>query len=192
MLTKAGGMTDGLPVRSYRYMSDVSPASSVPALAPAGPTALARLRRYREAFLWTALIGFLVFMQWPMLRGYYFKLTGAVAPRGTIAWRTNLAGALAEAKQKGLPVLVDAGADWCPPCIAMQHDVWPDAEVAGLVAQGFIPLLIDVDTAPGVANRYGIATIPTVMVLDADGSVLRTAGYLPKSGMLRFLVAEDW
>jgi thioredoxin 1 len=173
-------------------MPDAPSTPSVSAPVHATPTARAWLRRSREAILWTALIGFLVYMDWPMLRGYYFKLTGSVAPRSTIAWRTDLAGALTEAKQRGLPVLVDAGADWCPPCIAMKHDVWPDDEVAARVAQGFIPLLVDVDASPAVADRYGIATIPTVMVLDADGAVLRKAGYLPKSGMLRFLVAEDW
>lgn len=163
-------------------------SSPTPPNAPRGGW----LRRHQEALWWTALFALLVFMQWPMLKGSYFKFTGAIAPPSAIQWRTDPAAALAEAKQRGLPVLLEAGADWCPPCIAMKHDVWPDAEVARLVARGFIPLLVDVDRAPDVANRYNISTIPTIIVLDADGSVLRTAGYLPKSGMLRFLVEEKW
>ena len=173
-------------------MSDVAPPPPVPTPVKSTSAPPAGLRRYREPILWIALIGFLVYMQWPMLRGYYFKMSGAVAPPSTIAWRTDLGAALAEAKQRGVPVLMDAGADWCPPCIAMKHDVWPDHQVSALVTKGFVPLLVNVDTAPDVANRYNISTIPTVMILDADGSVVRTAGYLPTSGMLRFLVDEDW
>ena len=150
------------------------------------------LRRNQEGFWWVALIGVLVYLQWPMLKGYYFKWSGAIAPRGSIAWQTDLATALAESKRVGRPVLLDAGAAWCPPCIAMEHDVWPDVEVARLVAAGYVPLKIDVDRSQDVAARYDIATIPAVMLLDSDGTVLRRAGYLPTSGMVRFLTDARW
>lgn len=171
-------------------MSDTVRPPGVP--GPVPPSAARTwFRRYSEAMFWTALIGVLVYLQWPMLRGYYFKLSGAISPPSAIAWHTDLSTALAESKRIGRPVLLDAGADWCPPCITMKHDVWPDAEVARLVAAGYVPLLIDVDRSPAVATRYSIDTIPAVMVLDSDGTVLRTAGYLPRSGMVRFLTETD-
>jgi thiol-disulfide isomerase/thioredoxin len=166
-----------------------SPAGQPPGT---GRTALQWLRRNQEGFWWAALIGVLVYLQWPMLRGYYFKLRGTAAPRGTIAWRTDLGAALVEARRVGRPVLLDAGASWCPPCIAMDHDVWPDAAVARLVDAGYVPVKIDVDRAPDVATRYDIATIPAVMLLDSDGTVVRRAGYLPTSGMVRFLSDPRW
>lgn len=158
----------------------------------AGTSLLARLRRHQEPLWWAAAFAIVIYMQWPMLRGYYFKLSGSVAPASPIAWTTDLQAALAESKRTGKPVLLDAEASWCPPCIAMKHDVWPDGEIARLVADRVIPLRIDVDAQPAVATRYNVDTIPTILLLDSDGSVLRTAGYLPRSGMVRFLTDARW
>ena len=163
-----------------------------PQPGPTPPTWKARLWRHQEWFWWALLLTVLVYMQWPMLRGYYFKVSGAVAPPTAIAWHTDIATALAESKKLNRPVLLDAGADWCPPCITMKHDVWPDPEVTRLVGAGYVPLLIDVDRQPAIASRYDIATIPAVMLLDSDGAVLRRAGYLPRAGMVRFLTDATW
>ena len=85
-------------------------------------------------------------------------------------------------------MLVDFSAEWCPPCLAMQHDVWPAAEVGRAVNASYVPLVIDVDRNGLVAERYGVTGIPAVMILDANGRVVRQAsGYLPASGVLRFL-----
>jgi len=85
-------------------------------------------------------------------------------------------------------VLVDFSAEWCPPCLAMRHDVWPAPEVGRAVNASYVPLVIDVDRNAPVADRYGVAGIPAVTILDANGRVVRqSAGYLPASGVLRFL-----
>jgi 2,3-bisphosphoglycerate-independent phosphoglycerate mutase len=96
----------------------------------------------------------------------------------------------AEARRTGRLVLVDVGADWCPPCIAMKHDVWSDPEVGRRVAASYVPLLVDADRDDVVSPRYGVSGIPTVLILDASGNVIRRASYLPRSGMLRFLAGD--
>jgi thioredoxin-like negative regulator of GroEL len=89
-------------------------------------------------------------------------------------------------------VLVDFSADWCPPCVAMKYDVWPHPQVASAINAGYVPVLVDADRDTVLAARYQVSAIPTVLLLDADGRVVRrNDGYLPRSGMLRFLAGTD-
>ena len=69
----------------------------------------------------------------------------------------------------------------------MKHDTWTDPAVARAVTEQFVPLLVDIDHDPATASHYDIEGIPTILVVDASGSVLRRAGFLPASGMRRFM-----
>jgi len=146
------------------------------------------LWRRREPVAWAALLAVVLTIQWPMLKGWYYKTTGAEAPASAIAWRTDFDGALAEARSANKRVLVDFSADWCPPCVAMKHDVWPHPQVARAVDAGYVALLVDADRDTVLAARYQVSAIPTVLLLDGDGRVVkRNDGFLPRAGMLRFL-----
>jgi len=150
--------------------------------------ALRAVWRRRDSMFWAALLLAFVTLQWPMLKGWYYKAAGVEAPASAIAWRTDLDAALAEARGSNKRVLVDVSADWCPPCVAMKHDVWPDPQVARAVDAEFVPLLVDADRDTVLAARYEVSSIPTVLLLDGDGRVVkRHDGFLPRSGMLRFL-----
>jgi thiol:disulfide interchange protein len=145
----------------------------------------------REGVVWASAVVLILVMQWPMLKGTWYKQTGARPPASTIAWHTDLDTALADARQTGRPVLVDFAADWCPPCVVMKHDVWPDRRVAAAVRGGYVALLVDVDTQPALASRYGIHGIPAVLVLDEHGEILRRAAFLGAGGMRRFLEGDE-
>lgn len=146
------------------------------------------LRLSREHVVWALVALFIVVLQWPMLKGTWYKRTGAAPPPSAIAWHTDLDTALEEAARLERPVLVDFAADWCPPCITMKHDVWPEPAVVAAVQEGYVPLLIDVDARPDVAARYDVSGIPSVMVLDEDGRVLRrTSSFLGAGAMAKFL-----
>lgn len=139
--------------------------------------------------IWLAVGLFFVWMQWPMLKGSFYRATGAAAP-SSIAWRTDLDAALEEARTTGRLVLADFSADWCPPCVVMKHDTWPDEAVRALVAQSYVPVLVDPDRDADASARYEIDAIPAVLILDGTGRVVARAGYLPASGMRRFLTAR--
>lgn len=140
-----------------------------------------------EWFLWAGLIVVIVVIQWPMLKGLYYRSAAEPPPPTSIRWRTDLPSALLEAQRTNKAVLVDFTADWCPPCIVMKHDVWPDDGVEGAVTRSYIPVLIDVDTDTTVGERYGVRGIPTVLVFDAAGHVVRRGDFLNASGMVKFL-----
>ena len=139
--------------------------------------------------LWAVLLGAVLYMQWPMFKGWYYKATGAQAPASGIDWRDGFDAALAESARTGKPVLLDFTASWCPPCKVMKHEVWPNPQVAQAVAEGYVPLLVDVDDPRNaeVAQRYGVRGIPSILVVDAQGKVLRQGSYMSKSDMLDFL-----
>lgn len=161
--------------------------------APATPGArgwmagAGRLAARYERWLWAGLFLVVLTVQWPALKGYYYKAAQVAPPPTSIEWRTDLDAALAEADRTGRRVLVDFTADWCPPCIAMKHDVWPDDDVERAVADGYVPVLIDIDRNYDVPDRFGVRGIPTVLVLDRAGGVLRRGSFFTASSMVSFL-----
>jgi thiol:disulfide interchange protein len=147
------------------------------------------LYRHRSALVWLAVGAVIVWMQWPMLKGTFYRLLKVPAPADGIAWQTDFDAALAESAQTGKPLLLDFTAAWCPPCQVMKHDVWPDPEVREAITAGYIPVLLDIDAPASrpVAERYNVSAVPTIMVVAADGSVVRKSGFKSKNAMLAFL-----
>ncbi len=138
--------------------------------------------------MWATIVALVLTVQWPMLKGWYYGETGAAAPASAIAWRSDFSRALTEARAAHKRVFVDFSASWCPPCIAMKHEVWPDADVARAINAGYVPVAVDADQNDGLSARYQVENLPTVLLLDADGRLLkRNEGYLPRAGIMRFL-----
>jgi thioredoxin 1 len=81
-------------------------------------------------------------------------------------------------------VLVEFGADWCPPCRAMA----PVLEgIARDKAQTLTVLTLDVDRNPRAAERYGALSLPTLILFRDGEPVERLVGARAKSMLLRAL-----
>jgi len=72
------------------------------------------------------------------------------------------------------PVLVDFFADWCGPCRMVTPVI---EEIAKSYDGKLIVGKVDVDANAGVAGKYGVMSIPTVVLFDGGKEVERQVGF---------------
>jgi thioredoxin 1 len=78
------------------------------------------------------------------------------------------------------PVLVDFWAPWCAPCRQLAPIVEELAgEYEGRVAFG----KLNTDESPNIARRYGVYSIPTLIVFKAGEPVKQVVGLRPKKDL---------
>ena len=78
------------------------------------------------------------------------------------------------------PVLVDFWATWCGPCRMLGPTI---AKIAQEQEGKVKVCKLDVDECPNVAVRYGIASIPTLIVFENGAIKAQAVGVRPKSAI---------
>ena len=81
------------------------------------------------------------------------------------------------------PVLLDFYADWCGPCRMVAPVLEEIAEERRDVLVG----KINVDENPELAGRFGVFSIPTLVVLKEGKETARSVGAKPKAQLLDLL-----
>jgi thioredoxin 1 len=72
-----------------------------------------------------------------------------------------------EVMQSDRPVLVDFSAAWCGPCKKLEPIV---DEIAGDYDGRIKVVKVDVDSSPATAARFGVMSVPTLLIV-SDGTV---------------------
>ena len=90
----------------------------------------------------------------------------------------------ADVERSPLPVLLDMWATWCGPCKILAPVIEELAvDLAGRVRVG----KLDVDENPATAARFGVRSIPTLLVLRDGRELDRIVGVQPKPEIARRL-----
>ncbi|MEN8650807.1 thioredoxin [Streptomyces sp. 21So2-11] len=83
--------------------------------------------------------------------------------------------------KSGEPVLVEFTADWCGPC----RQLAPVLSAVAKEQAGRLKVVqLDVDVNPGTTLRYGVLSMPTLMVFRDGEPVRQMVGARPKRKLL--------
>ncbi len=89
-----------------------------------------------------------------------------------------------EVLKSDLPVFVDFWAEWCGPC----RMVGPAVEQIGHMMVGKVKVAkLNVDENQEIAMKYGVQSIPSLILFKRGKEIGRTIGAAPKESYIKFI-----
>jgi thiol:disulfide interchange protein DsbD len=132
-------------------------------------------------------------VQWAV--GILAIVAGALIARSmskeAIVWDPYRSERITEARENGMPVVLDFSADWCIPCKELELNTFTDPKVI-LATRDWVRLKVDLtqfDSPESEALRreYRISGVPTILFLGPDGAEVpgsRIVGFVPPAEFL--------
>lgn len=86
--------------------------------------------------------------------------------------------------QAGQPVVVDFWAEWCGPCRMIAPAL---EEISSEMAGKVTVAKLNIDENPDVALRFGVRSIPTLILFSGGKPTAIQVGALPKSRLVEWI-----
>jgi thiol:disulfide interchange protein len=110
-----------------------------------------------------------------------------------LSWLSDEAAAFEKARAEHKGVVMNLVATWSQPSLEVAH-LLERPRIAAAIKPKFVALLIDVsngtDRDEALQKRYDIPTVPALVFLTADGSVLHQLVHLPSESELRTVIDD--
>ncbi len=104
------------------------------------------------------------------------SVAAATAAESEIAWQSNLETGMKLAQQTNRFVLIHFYSTHCPPCRALEKDVFAQPGLPAALEAQFVPVKINVDQQPVIASKYGIDRWPTDVIVTPDDHQIAKLG----------------
>lgn len=104
-----------------------------------------------------------------------------------IRWLPWTTDAFTRARGEAKPVLLSIVAPWSIACAEMERTTWADPGVIAAIEDRFVPIRVDADRRPDIAERYGLDAWPTTAFLTHGGDIITAGLVLPVDRMLEAL-----
>ncbi|WP_025038436.1 thioredoxin [Bradyrhizobium sp. DOA9] len=96
---------------------------------------------------------------------------------------TNFEGEVLKASG---PVVVDFWAEWCGPCRMIGPAL---DELAGAMSGKVKIVKLNVDESPQTTSKYGVMSIPTLIIFKGGEIAARHAGAVPKAELQQWITS---
>jgi thiol:disulfide interchange protein DsbD len=108
-----------------------------------------------------------------------------------MTWDHYSEAVLSQAKEQGVPVLIDFYADWCIPCLELDRNTWTDEEVIR-TTRDMKRMKVDLThfdspESEALRKKFNISGVPTVLLIRPDGTEIidsRIIGFIPPKEFL--------
>jgi uncharacterized protein len=104
-----------------------------------------------------------------------------------IRWQPWASAAFRRSAEERRPVLLFMTTSWSAGSAAMLHTSYEDPSVATCVERSYVPVHVDAELRPDVAERYALDGWPATLLLTSDGEILHGVHYLEAEPLCELL-----
>jgi len=105
-------------------------------------------------------------------------------PQMAVRWLPWSAVAFERARAEGKVMLLSLDTAWSRACRDMDAQCYADHAIAEKINNRFVPIRVDADRRPDIAERYDLGGLPTTAFLNSDGEILGGGTFVPAQRLL--------